>query len=120
MDDQDSDFGYDFSPDEEQLLLQLASNGPPLLQTASSLDENKTDTLIDALPAKADPITEANQASSHAENVTSAPDVVSTTALGETTADAITHSLSLSVPSCGQVSYPDCMYCTLRSAPVRH
>ena len=118
MDDQDSDFGYDFSPDEEQLLLQLASNAAPLLQTTSSFDENETSALIDALPAKADPVTEANQASSAAQNVASAPDArgaVSTATLGETTGDAIAHSLSLPAPPCGQVSYPNCMYCTFSS-----
>lgn len=47
--DTDSDFGYDFSPEEEQLLLQLASSDP-----ATARDE--TSAVIDAVPGKTDSI----------------------------------------------------------------
>lgn len=43
FDDSDSDFGYDFTPEDEQLLLQLGSN--PALQSATPT----VDTVIGAI-----------------------------------------------------------------------
>lgn len=50
MDDSDEDFGYDFSPDEEQLLLQLASASPTIASVAKQ--QHHAATTIDSLPEK--------------------------------------------------------------------
>lgn len=50
MDDSDEDFGYDFSPDEEQLLLQLASASPTIASVTQL--QHQAAATIDSLPEK--------------------------------------------------------------------
>lgn len=50
MDDSDEDFGYDFSPDEEQLLLQLASASPTVAAVVQQ--QHHAAATIDSLPEK--------------------------------------------------------------------
>lgn len=98
--DSDDDFGYDFSPDEELALAQLASCSsiapltvnPPPQQTA-----HQTAALIDSVPQK----TLSQPSENHETNYTS---LVS----GETLFPA-PHSIPASVHD-ATISYPNCMY----------
>lgn len=49
----DSEFDFDFSPEEEQLLLQLASNTPA---GATRLGESSLSIVIDSVPGKTDSV----------------------------------------------------------------
>lgn len=57
IDDSDSDFGYDFTPEDEQLLLQLGSRSGP---SAAPSTVNAVGGILDAVPGRTEIIHDAS------------------------------------------------------------
>lgn len=112
----DSEFGYDFSPEDEEALIQLASvNSHPATRRAPDIG-----TVIDSVPGKTESISGDKNAPLHAErNHTyahghrgppsrdSAPTVCASRATAAQSAQP--RSLPSPVSLHEDVAYPDCM-----------
>lgn len=105
-DESDSDFGYDFTPEDEQLLLQLSSNAAHVsaLPSATSVTG-----VIDTVPGRTEIITSRSATDSNHKNVATIvhrDDNVPSILPPEVQPRSIASPLALSE----DVAYPDCMW----------
>ena len=113
--DDESDFGYDFSAEEEQLLIQLATQAPSSDQRESPLrPDDKSSVTIDSLPGRTESVI-SDAALHELENtyvpmlgtgVVSFPD----TGAQAAAAEPRLRTTSPSDSAGKDIIYPDCMY----------
>lgn len=104
--DVESDFDYDFSPEEEQLLLQLASNTPATQPLPEPVPEEPNPRVaVDLVPGKTDSIADDEaalallDASSHGLDQHLAPSAIGE-ALQVTREDTLTLNEDVRYPNC--------------------
>ncbi|KAM4054546.1 exonuclease V - a 5' deoxyribonuclease domain-containing protein [Hirsutella rhossiliensis] len=109
--DSDSDYGYDFTPEEELELIQLASEAGAVLSRGPSAKETSVAAAVDSIPDQADdkPSNGIDRRVRHAFSPSlESPEATALVRQRDTAASGKTHRPSPSaVSACANIIYPD-------------